>query len=108
VVGRDPEVVVVAVRHADGGEGPPAVLRTVEAGVEDVDGVGVPGVGEDVRVVPGPLAQPPLAVGPLPGRAAVIAAIDTAVVGLDQRPHAAGVGGGDGDAGAAPGPLGQA
>jgi hypothetical protein len=37
VVGRDPQVVVVAVRHRDRGEGLPPVERAVEAGVEDVE-----------------------------------------------------------------------
>jgi hypothetical protein len=36
LIGRDPEVVVVAVRDSDGAIGAPAVVRPVEAGVEHV------------------------------------------------------------------------
>src|SRR5260221_291147 len=90
---RDPEVVVVAVRHADGVERAAAVLRAVEAGVEDVHRVRVLRIREDVRVVPGALAQPALVVRPLPRRARVVAAIDPAVLRFDEGPDAAGIGG---------------
>src|SRR6185436_4745811 len=77
-------------------------------GVEDVHRIRVLRVREDVRVVPGALAQPPFVVRALPGGARVFAAVDAAVLRLDEGPHPARVRGGDGDAHAAPRPLGQA
>src|SRR3989449_8585251 len=56
--------------------------------VQRVDGVRVLGIGEDARIVPGPLAQLPFGVDVAPRRAAVIGAIHAALVGLDQRPDA--------------------
>src|SRR5262249_54044674 len=88
IVGRDPQVVVVAVGRTQGREGLPAVLRAEEADVEDVHRFRVPGVGEDVRVVPRALAQAALVVDALPGRPRVLAAVDAAVLGLDQGPDA--------------------
>jgi hypothetical protein len=83
VGGVDPEIVVVAVRRADGGEGLAAVLGAVEADVDDVDRLLVPGIGIDAGVVPGALAQLPVLVGLLPGLAAIARAEDAAVLGLD-------------------------
>ena len=57
VVGIDPEVVVVAVRRRDLGEGRAAVGRLPHLQVGDVDRVGVDRVGDDVGVVPGPVHQ---------------------------------------------------
>ena len=97
VLGRDPEVVIVAVRNADGGEGPSAVGRLVEPHVEHVDGVRVLGIGVDVCVVPRPLAQRAIVVGACPALSGVVGAKDAAVVGLDDGPDAVAASGRRGD-----------
>ena len=98
IVGRDPQIVIVAVRRADGGEGAAAVDRTVHADVERVDCVGVLRVGEDVAVIPGALAQDVLVVDLGPGAAAVVGAEDAAIGGFHQRPDAVRIGRRNGDA----------
>src|SRR3989475_10145926 len=70
--------------------------------VQRVDGVRVLGIGEDARIVPGPLAQLPFGVDVAPRRAAVIRAIQAALVGLDQRPDAGRLGRGYGETDGAP------
>src|SRR6266540_2352220 len=50
----DPQIVVVAVRRGQLGEGTPAIARPPGLDVEHVDGLGVARVGEDVAVVPRP------------------------------------------------------
>src|SRR5262249_7872606 len=108
VVGSDPEVVVVAVRGADRRPAPAAVLRAVELDVGDVDGLLVPGVGDDPGVVPGALAEVALAARLLPGLAAVLRAEDATVLGLDQGVEVLGIGGGNRDADDPERPLGHA
>ena len=91
VVRVDPEVVVVAVRHADAlGEGLAAVNGLVETHIQPVHGVLVLRVGVDVDVVPGALAQVGVAVDPGPAFAAVVRAVEAALFALrlDQRPDA--------------------
>ena len=108
VVRMDPQVVHVAVRHGNHLEGRAAIHRPVQAGVERVDGVRVDGVGLNVRVVPGALAQVVVRIGAGPGRAPVVGTVDAAVgLGLDDRPHAVGIRGGHGHAHLPHHPLGE-
>ncbi len=87
LVGVDPQVVVVAEARADDGEGAAAVDRLVQLDVREVDGVGLPRIGVDPAVVPGALAQRVRRAHPQPLLAAVVAAEETAVRGLHDRPH---------------------
>ena len=105
--GIDPQIVVVAMRRADGAEGATAVVRSHALHVEHPDHVGVERIGEDVRVVPGALAQASLLVRLLPCAAAVVRAIDATLVGLDHRPDAIGIGRRDRHAQTSPETLGQ-
>ena len=101
IVGRDPQVVIVAVRRAKVAERAAAVDRTVNAHIERVDRVGILRVGEDVRVIPGALPQDVLIVHLGPVAPAIVGAEQAAVGGLHQRPHALRIGRRDGDADAA-------
>src|SRR5689334_2250452 len=74
IVRRDPEPVVVAVRRAHRREGATAIDRAIHAGVQHVHGLGIFGIGVDVRVVPGALAQIALVVRAPPRVAAVVGA----------------------------------
>src|SRR5258706_528662 len=67
---------------------PPTVHGAIQARIQNVDGLGIFGIGVDVRVVPGALAQIALVVGAVPRVAAVVRAEHAAGVGLDDRPHA--------------------
>src|SRR5207249_7235974 len=109
VVGRDPEIVVVAVgglRRT--GEGLPAVGGAPELHVVHPDGVLVLRVGEDAGVVPRPLAKLPLAVHPRPAVAAVVGAEDPTRIGLHDGEDPLGVGGRDGNPDVADGAGGEA
>ena len=106
--GVDPEVVVVAVRGGDLGEGLAAVAALPELEVVDVDRVGVPRVGGEVDVVPGAGDQVLLVGDFLPVVAVVVGAVEAALLGvLDQGPDAAGPGRRGGDADLAQGAGGQ-
>ncbi len=87
VVGRDPQVVIVAVRIGHVQERLAAVLGAKQAGVHGPDYVGILGIGENLVIVPRPLAQLVLVVDQRPRGARVIGAEHTAVARLDQRPH---------------------
>src|ERR1051325_5081723 len=95
-------------RHGDGCEGLAAVVRSVEARVEHVNGLGVRRVGVDARVVPGALAQLSFLVDFRPGLARVVRAKDAALFRLDDGPHSIRVGGRDRDADLPDRPFGQA
>ena len=84
----DPQVMVVAVRHADGRERLAAVRRLVERDVQHVDGVHRLRIGVDARVVPRALTQVAVLVDALPRAAGVVAAEQAAVLGLDLRVEA--------------------
>src|SRR5581483_592465 len=81
------------------------VLATVGGaegtGVEHVDGIACDRVGEDVRVVPGPLAKAVVLVDAAPVGTAVIRAEDTALLRFDRCIDALAVCPRDGDADAA-------
>jgi len=85
----DPEVVRVAVRNGDLGEGHTAVDRAVQGSIECVDDVLLLRIGHDVRVVPGTLAELVLAVRAGPCRPAVVGAVHASCrLRLDDRPDA--------------------
>ena len=79
---------IIAVRHADASECPPAIVRSIEAGVEHVNRVGVLWIGIDARVIPCPLAEISLLICLRPVLAAVVRSKHTAVFGFDNRPDA--------------------
>ncbi len=91
-VGIDPEGVAVAVRRAHGPEGLTAVVGFPHRRVEGVDRVGIGGIGLDVGVVPGPLAELAVGVHPAELGAAVVGAEETALVVLDECPDPFGEG----------------
>ena len=49
------------------------------------------GIGENVRVIPGALAKTMIVGHEMPRIAAVVGAIDSALLGFDHRPHAIGI-----------------
>ena len=66
-------------------EGLAAVGGAEQAGVLGVHGVGVLRVREDGGEVPGPLAEPSVIVDALPVLAAIVGAVQAALLGLDHR-----------------------
>ena len=92
VAGVDPQVVVVAVTGRDLAKTRAAVGRLPHLQVGDVDRVGVAGVGEDMRVVPGPVHQVAICRDLGPARAEIVGAVEACLValGFDQRPDATG------------------
>ena len=107
VSGVDPQVVVVPVRGRDLGEGRPAVGRLPHPEVEDVEGVGVLGVGEDVAVVERAVDEVAAARHPLPVPAAVVGPVQPGLFRLDDGPHPLRPGRGNGDADLPLDPLGK-
>ncbi len=93
VCGVDPEAVVIAMRDFDFIESVAAVGGLVHFDVEDPDGVGIFGVGDDVHVIPGALGETIVGIDQLPFAAAIIGAIEAAFLGFDESVHAIGVGG---------------
>ena len=91
VVGIDPQIVVVAVRHRNRREAASAVDRFHERRVQHVDRIRIVRIGEHVHVVPGSGAQNALFVDLLPAVAAIVGSIQPTVItlGLDDRPYAA-------------------
>src|SRR5207249_776622 len=107
IIGIHPQVVVVPDR-LDRAEGLAAVVRPVEPQVRQVDAVGVLGIGGDPGVVPGPLADVMIVVDPGPRVAAILAAVEPALLRLDDRVHAPRACARAGHADAAERPLGHA
>ena len=91
-VGVDPEGVIVAVGRAHGTEGRAAVVGFPHRRVERVDRVGIGGIGLDVGVVPGPLAELAAGVDQPELGAAVVGAVETALVVFHERPDPLGEG----------------
>src|SRR3989442_6288958 len=67
----------------------PAVGGAVKPRIEHVKCLHVLGIGEDMRVIPGALAEAAVLVHPFPFFAAVLPAIESPVLPLDQRIDAA-------------------
>src|SRR5437870_9318182 len=82
---------MVAVRARQRGEFMPAVGGAVKPRIEHVKRLHVLGIGEDMRVIPGALAEAAVLVHPFPFFAAVLGAIESSVLGLDQRIDAASI-----------------
>src|SRR5438128_5654421 len=70
-----------------------AIGRSIEIYVGDVDRIGVLWSGDDVHVIPGTLPIGTIAVDKIPGRAAIVRAIDGSFGSLDKRIHAIRAGG---------------
>src|SRR5712692_4670196 len=85
VGGVDPQGVMVAVRHHQQGELLPAVGGAVGSGIEHIDRVGIRRVSDDVRVIPGALAEAVVVVDAAPFFAAIVGAVQTPLLGFDQR-----------------------
>src|SRR5437870_5457701 len=83
-------------RHPNAAKGPTAVIRSIEAGIQHIDFVGIFRISINTRVIPRALAQISLLVGLGPGAAAVIRSEHAAVVSLDNGPQPIGVRGRDG------------
>ena len=84
IQGVDPEAVVIAVRDFDFVEAAASVRRLVEINVHEIDRVRILWVGGDVHVIPGPLLDVAAWIDALPLGAAVVRAVESAFVGLDQ------------------------
>ena len=86
IVAVDPEIVKVAVRSVvDRGHRLPRILRPKHRRILHVDHVLLLGIGEDVRVVEGPLANVALVIGQYPRSACIIAFEQAPLLVLDQR-----------------------
>src|SRR6185437_9994187 len=119
-LGVHPDVVAVAARRVQTGraglgagaglvEGLAAIVGAVETAVGDQHVVRVLRVDGNADVVAGAADEGAVPVDVAPGRAAIIAAPERALVGgLDERVHALGVAGRDGDVNLAHGRLGHA
>ena len=89
VGGVDPQVVVVAMRRHDLSEAAAAVGGLPHAQVGHVDRVGMAGIGEHMRVVPGPVHQVAVRGHLHPARPVILRAVQPGLLplGLHQRPH---------------------
>ncbi len=85
VVGSDPEIVTVAVGGRDAAERLASVGGSADADIQDPDGVGILGVGDDMGVVPSALAPLAATVREDPRCSGVVAAEDAAIEGFDDR-----------------------
>ena len=108
IIGRDPQIVVVAVRGIPRLEGASTVRGDVVRHVHDVDAVGVLGIRIDAGVIPSALAQAPVRVEQFPGGAGIVRAVHAAVFVFDDGPNPVGVDRRHGDADDAVRPIGQA
>ncbi len=70
--GIDPQAVMVAMRRGNYGEGFAGIVGAIHAGIEDIHRVRALGIGEDVRVIPGALADATLVIHQAPVVAAVV------------------------------------
>ena len=92
IVRINPQIVKVAMRAvADVRRRFAAILRAKHRGVLQVDDVRILGIGEDVRVVEGALANRAVLVDERPVRAGIVALEQPALLVLDERVHAIGV-----------------
>src|SRR5438132_4662334 len=89
VLGIDPEVVVIAVRDRELEEGLAAVVTAPGRDVQHPYRLGIGRMRVDVVVVPGTLPQVTVLARALPGLAEVVRAEHGAVLGFDDRVHAA-------------------
>ena len=91
-------IVVAAGSSFEHDEGLAAVARTIQAGVRQVDGVGVFRVDADFAEVPAAAPDAAVAGHALPIVAAVVGAIESAFLGVDDQVNATRIAGREGDA----------
>ena len=72
VSGIDPKPVVVAMRNFDFVKRVAAIGGAMEVYIENVDGVGVFGIGNHVHVIPSALGEAVIGIDELPGGPAII------------------------------------
>ena len=72
IVGINPEAMVITMRRVDGVESLSAIDRSVRACVQDVNHIGILGIGEHVCVIPGALTVTPILIDEFPFLAPVI------------------------------------
>ena len=90
----DPQIVRITMRNRDLFYGFATIDRAVHVRIEDIDRVLVAGIGIDVHIVPGAGVEAPVAIDMAPALAAVVRAVKAALVlGFDNRPDAARLGG---------------
>src|SRR5581483_8141692 len=89
IFGIDPEAVAIAMGRANRLEGLAGIGGAVHASVEDVHRVGVLGIREDVREIPGALREAVVVGQLVPGVAAVVRAVQAAGFGFDESIDAA-------------------
>src|SRR5580704_3134185 len=106
--GIDPQAMIIAVRRVHRRECFSAVVRAIGRRVQDIDDIGGFRIGENVRVIPGPLAEAVIVGEQLPGFSAIVRAEDAAFFGLNHGPHAVGIGTGNRDADASLDAFGEA
>ena len=92
ISGINPQAVIVAMRHFDFVEVASAICGLVEIHIHHIDGVRFLRIGNDVHVIPGALLDGPALIHRLPGLAAIIGAIQSALMSFNQGIHAIGVG----------------
>src|SRR6266478_5005185 len=92
----DPKPVIVAVRNAQRVKGFPAIVGTIDAGIQDVDGVRGFWIGKNVRVIPGTLAEAVILGQELPVLSAIIGAVNATLFRFHDGPHAVRVCSGNG------------
>src|SRR5260370_1319280 len=99
---------MVAVRGVQAFEGFAAIDGAVEAGIGDVNLIGILGVGPNVGEIPGALTEAVIVVDERPVGAAVIAAVEAALFRFDERVNDFGLGAGNRNADAAERTFGDA
>src|SRR5215472_8961683 len=99
---------MISVRCVDSFPGLAAVNGTIKARVGDVRGARVFWIGPDVREIPGALAEAVVVADKRPIRAAVIATVEPAFLGFDERINDVRVGARNRHANAAERPFGNA
>jgi hypothetical protein len=86
-----PEIMIVAVRRLDFGRASAAVGRFPQRKVGDIDRLGMTGIGEDMRVVPGPMHQIAMRGNQRPAVAVILRSVEPGLLRfrLHERPNAA-------------------
>ena len=99
--GINPQAVIVAVGRTHEVEGLAGVDGAIDSSVQDVEGVGIFRVSEDVMEIPGALGEAVVAVDEMPGVTAVVAAVNASLRGFDDGVNPVAIRAGDGHADAA-------
>src|SRR5262245_43528548 len=72
-------------RNTNGANGLSTICRSIDAGIQNVDGIFRLRIGVDARVIEGALTQPAIVVDDFPGLTGVVGDEHAAVGGLDDR-----------------------